>query len=422
MDREQLRELVRDLLDVDGDLLRSHKVFTRTNLVAELAPRLYGQDPALLDEALDLALGGPDVVPLIGVANARERAYTTIDVLTAERTIATTVGRLVGRPGRSVPPPAVEGAVRAKEADLGGTLTTAQREAVEALCTSTGAATVIVGVAGAGKTTALDAAASVLEAAGWRVIGSSTSGQATRTLGEEAHIASRTLASLLWRLDHHQERLDERTVVIVDEAGMASDADLARLLLAVDRAGAQLALVGDPQQLSPVGPGGALAEIVASHPEAVVSLTENARQQDPREREALVELRNGSAAVAARWYADHGRVAIAPTRVETLVQMVDAWSSDAHGKDTVMLAWRREDVADLNRLARQRRAQLGQLHGLDVEAPGGRHYAIGDVVVTLAPNHRVGLVTSERLLIVDAEPGPTHGHHRRRPTRRPPRR
>ncbi len=64
--------------------------------------------------------------------------------------------------------------------------------------------TVVVGVAGSGKTTALDAATTALERSGHRVLGTSTSGQAARTLGREAGIDSSTFASLLWRLDHGQ--------------------------------------------------------------------------------------------------------------------------------------------------------------------------------------------------------------------------
>ena len=112
----------------------------------------------------------------------------------------------------------------------------------------------VVGVAGSGKTTALDTATTALETAGYRVLGTSTSGQATRTLGAEAGVEARTFASLLWRLDHGHISLDRRTVVIVDETGMADDANLARLALAVQRAGASLVLVGDHRQLASVGP------------------------------------------------------------------------------------------------------------------------------------------------------------------------
>src|SRR3546814_18656509 len=66
--------------------------------------------------------------------------------------------------------------------------------------------------------------------------------------------------------------------------------------------------------------------------------------------------------------------------------MVDQWATDiTAGHDTALLAWRRQDVADLNRLARARSDQLGHLHGEDLTAPGGRRYAPGDPVLPLAP-------------------------------------
>jgi len=81
--------------------------------------------------------------------------------------------------------------------------------------------------------------------------------------------------------------------------------------------------------------------------------------------------------------------------------MVDAWAADTvAGHDTLMLAWRRASVADLNRLARVRAEQLGWLTGPDLVTPDGRGYAAGDPVVTLAPNHRGELVTSQRGRVV----------------------
>ena len=49
----EIDQLAAEVLDVDGALLARHKIFTRTHLVAEIAPRLYGRDPAELDRVLD---------------------------------------------------------------------------------------------------------------------------------------------------------------------------------------------------------------------------------------------------------------------------------------------------------------------------------------------------------------------------------
>jgi ATP-dependent exoDNAse (exonuclease V) alpha subunit len=52
---------------------------------------------------------------------------------------------------------------------------------------------------------------------------------------------------------------------LIDEAGMARSDDLAKLIEAVNRANAKLVLVGDPQQLGAVGPGGIFRTLVDDH-------------------------------------------------------------------------------------------------------------------------------------------------------------
>lgn len=402
---EQIDRLAGEVLDVDGELLRNHKVFTRTNLVAAVAPMLYGHDPSELSRVIARITAGAEVVPLVRVAGAREQAYTTAAVLATEHAIAQTVDRLADRPAPAVDSRVVAAAVAAKEAAIGQPLSAGQRDAVRSVCASGRAIAVVVGVAGSGKTTALDAATSALAAAGYRVLGTSTSGQATRTLAAEAGVEARTLASLLWRLDHGHVALDDRTVVVCDETGMADDADLARLALGVERAGARLVLVGDHHQLSAIGPGGALQAVLDRRPELVTTLDGNVRQHDPAERRALVELRAGSVPAAVAWYAGNGRILTATGRAEALIAMADGWAADVTSRhDTALLAWRRDDVADLNRLARAHWRRLGRLTGPEVTAPGGRTYAAGDRVVALAPNPPAGIVTSQQLTVAAVDP------------------
>jgi conjugative relaxase-like TrwC/TraI family protein len=396
----EIGQLASEVLDVDGRLLANHKIFTRTQLIAELAPRLYGRDPAELDRVLEHVVASRAVVPLIGVTGVREQAYTTVEVLTAEATITRVVETLANRPGPAIAPKQIAAAIDEHERGLGQRLTAGQCRVVEHVCGGDTAVSVVIGVAGSGKTTALDTVTTALERDGYRVLGTSTSGQAARTLAAEAHLDSRTFASLLWRLDHGHDTLDARTVVVADETGMADDANLARLALAVQHAHASLVLVGDHHQLAAVGPGGALAALIARHPDLTVTLDHNVRQTDPAERAALAELRDGSVAAAIDWYATNGRIDTRADRVQSLAAMTEAWASDINnGHDSALFAWRRADVADLNRLARHHWDHHGYLRGDDVEVAPGRWYAVGDQLVALAPNPAAGIVTSERLTI-----------------------
>ena len=148
-------------------------------------------------------------------------------------------------------------------------------------------------------------------------------------------------------------------------------------------------MVGDHRQLGAVGPGGALQALLERHRPAVHILKENIRQEDPNERRALAHLRAGKVQRAVAWYAGEGRIVTAPTRNESLDAMVDAWASDlAAGRETATYAWRRANVEELNRRARARMAAEGRLSGPELTAPGGRRYAAGDRIVTLAPGAR----------------------------------
>ncbi len=397
---KEVEDLATEVLHIDGDLMARHKVFTRTQLIAHIAPRLYGRDPGQLDRVVDHIVASRAIVPLLGIGSPHEQAYATVEVLATEQAIAASIERLASAPGPRLSDSGVRMAIEAKGREVGHRLTVGQTNAVRAICSSGRSVEIIVGVAGSGKTTALDAASSALEDTGYRVIGTSTSGQAARTLGTEAHIESRTIASLLWRLDEGQIAVDERTVVVIDEAAMTADADLLRLVTTVERAQAKVVLVGDPRQLSAIGPGGAVASLVDQQPELLTPLYRNVRQRDPDERAALAELRHGSVEKAVEWFLSRGRTSLAPNRTEALAGMVNAWAEDVDaGYDTALLAWRRDDVRDLNRLARNLQREDGRVTGPEVVAPGGRSYAKGDRVVVLAPHPAQGLVTSDRLAI-----------------------
>jgi hypothetical protein len=144
---------------------------------------------------------------------------------------------------------------------------------------------------------------------------------------------------------------------------------------------------------------------VARQPDAVHLLRENVRQRAHDERRILAHLRAGDVGVAVDWYAGHGRLRVAPTRTEVLADLVDAWYADrSTGADAAMFAWRRANVAELNRLARQRWAADGHLTGPELNVPGDRSYAAGDRVVLLAPAADGRLVTSQTGVVVAVDP------------------
>src|SRR3954452_8470504 len=120
---------------------------------------------------------------------------------------------------------------------------------------------------GAGKTTALHTMAGAWTEADGEVIGLAPSAAAAAQLGEQTGAPTDTLAKLTWALDHHQPLPDwaagigRRTLVLVDEAGMADTLTLDTAVAFVVARGGSVRLVGDDAQLSAIGAGGVLRDL-----------------------------------------------------------------------------------------------------------------------------------------------------------------
>jgi hypothetical protein len=198
---------------------------------------------------------------------------------------------------------------------------------------------------------------------------------------------------------------DERRIAELAVGAMSSDADVGKLLGAVQASGAKLVAVGDYRQLGSVGPGGVLEALASRHPDHVWALTGNLRQVDPGERHALDHLRAGHLPSALDWYMAHGRLHRAPSREQAMCEMVEAWASDiTDGRDALLVAYHRDAVENLNRAARAVWDGLGRLSGPELEAPGGRRYRAGDRVVTLFPGPDGAWVTSQRAVVTAVDP------------------
>jgi conjugative relaxase-like TrwC/TraI family protein len=396
--------LTAELLGPGGRLAEA-KTFSRGDAIIAVAPHLHGLPLSVLDQAVETVLSNDDAVALPTVTGGREQVWAARCVLADEERIAELAERLTGDDGPKVDHEVALEAVTGLEERLGASLIGSQRGVAVGLMTSGHRLEVLVGVAGSGKTTTLAAVRAGFESAGYTVIGTATSGQAARNLAESAGIDSRTIASLGWRLDHGTLALSDQHVLIVDESGMTSDVDLARLLAAVERAGSKIIVAGDDRQLGAIGPGGALTALAERHPGHLWTLTDNLRQTDPAERTALAQLRDGNIGAAVSWYARNGRIHPAVDRRRAVTQMIRAWASDVDaGRDTLMLAYRRDNVEALNQAARGLFERAGRLTGPELTATGGRRYRAGDRVITFAPGPNGAWVTSETARVTAVNP------------------
>lgn len=163
----------------------------------------------------------------------------------------------------------------------------------------------VVGPAGAGKTTTTAQAVGSMHAEGRPVIGLAPSGKAADVLAREARCATDTVAGFLTRHRGHPSPWPADTTVVLDEAGMAATADLAQLVGLVREHGWRLVAVGDPHQLPSIARGGVFAHWCDTLP--AHTLDEPRRFTEPWEAAASLGLRAGNPD-AVDDYAAHQRI------------------------------------------------------------------------------------------------------------------
>ncbi len=262
----------------------------------------------------------------------------------------------------------------------------------------TGGLRCLVGFAGTGKSTLLGTARLAWEKAGFTVQGVTLSGIAAEKLQGGSGILSRTFASRCHYWDKGEQTLSSRDVLVVDEAGMLSSRQMARLMEEAHSAGAKVVLVGDPQQLQAIEAGAAFRAISEEVP--TVTLTDIKRQREEWQREATQDLAKGEVHKAIKRYDSEGHLHAFDTTLLAKEAMVKAWNearlSQSHltTQSQLMLAYRRDDVLELNKLARYLRQEGNEL-GEDVvfqTGRGERALASGDRVYFLKNDRNLGVM------------------------------
>ncbi len=194
--------------------------------------------------------------------------------------------RLLDAAGKGCPPPRnLEKLVNRAAADSGVTYSEQQTRAITD--SATASLLLITGGPGTGKTTLVNGILSLYEQMGLRCILAAPTGRAAKRLAEVTGRDSSTIHRLL------EPEVEPRTgdlffarnednplkadAVIVDEMSMVDIRLLHSLLLAVPE-NTRLILVGDPDQLPPVGPGFPFNDMLRSEVLPSVRLTEIFRQ------------------------------------------------------------------------------------------------------------------------------------------------
>ncbi len=267
------------LFELQYNTGNGHVFIPREKLLAATSQLIDVELPPI-EEGLDILLDSGEVVcsPIAGCEACYLSALYLAETDTAERLLRMTRSTVK-------PPVDLSELLDQTERAQGITYAPLQRKTLEMAAVNR--LLVITGGPGTGKTTTVRALIALYARMGLSVKLAAPTGRAAKRMtelaGEEAVTIHRLLEAgyapdstdLVFRRDENNPLKCD--AMIVDECSMI-DISLMRALLAALPPDCRLILVGDADQLPPVGPGNVFLDILRSHAVPVVRLTEIFRQ------------------------------------------------------------------------------------------------------------------------------------------------
>lgn len=325
---------------------------------------------------------GTDLVPLRDGATYGQSLFTTPDMLKTEAQMLADVNALAGRDGYAVHLPEI--ALAGFDDD--------HRKVIQAAAGG-GAIAVLEGPPGAAKTASIKIVVQAYREAGYNVIVLAPTAKAVEHAAEVTGVKHReTIDSFVLNPE-----VGPKTLIVVDEAGMAATRQTAAVTAAALAGHAKLVLVGDDRQLPPVGAGAPFHVVRDTvrevRPDAAAELTYIVRQNDPdlrRVAETLSERRpDGSQVRDALADLDRqGRITTYSARDAAVAAAKDAVLE----RDAVVITSRRAEAHAINCTIRPQLQAKGLVGTDEITVKVGRHaellLAIGDRVAFLKNEYR----------------------------------
>lgn len=257
----------------------------------------------------------------------------------------------------------------------------------------------IVGGDRDGRTAAAAAIAAAYRERGYEVRGAALTDHAAAALETAIGVRSQTLADLERSWSEGAGRLDARSVLLLDEAGILDVRRLGGILAEAGERGAKVVLLGDPGRMQAIGAGDAFRGLLEQHPS--VRLDAPRCQREPWQAAASEQLAAGRVAAALDRYEAAGRLHWAASRAAARDELLRSHAGDRRqdpAATRLILAPDGAEAALLNAAVRAERFAAGEL-GPAIRA-GGAELASGDRIVFRRDVRQGGAVVD-----LDASPG-----------------
>jgi Ti-type conjugative transfer relaxase TraA len=370
-------------------ITRTQATFTTRDLAMFVHRHSEGKEQ--FDQVMAAVRATPELVKL-GKDGRGEDRFTSRDMIETEARLERATVQLDASRGHGVDEQHRKLALARAEM-RGLMLSSEQRRAFDHV-TSGKDLGVVVGYAGTGKSAMLGAAREAWESAGYQVQGLALSGIAAENLESGSGIASRTIASIEHQWGQGRELLTDRSVLVIDEAGMIGSRQMERVIAEAEKRQAKVVLVGDPEQLQAIEAGAAFRSVAERH--GAVEITDIRRQREDWQRLATRQLATGRTAQAMEAYAHAGMVVDSETRAEARSALIDRWDRERiadPAASRMILTHTNQECDELNALARDAMKRSGAL-ATDVAVEttrGDRLFGVGDRVMFLRNERSLGV-------------------------------
>lgn len=285
---------------------------------------------------------------------------------------------------------------------------------------------VLSGMPGTGKSTVMAKLVEEYTNHGYEVVGGATSAVASLNLATEANIKAYTLSK--WQHDWNGReeleaageevkkllpKLSSKNVMIVDEMSMVDLKMFNYITSKVAEAGAKLIVLGDNNQFSAIGIGGASERIVEKADNVI--LTELFRQRETLDKEITRKLSSYKVDEAITLLDDNGRIKICNSPEITRSELVNDYmnqfcqlnnKTNEDAKDLsnipknetrVIIAYRNSEVKALNIEIRNRMLNSGLLLAKNYNQ-GGQEFEGSKAMLKIALNEQLVFTKNQRYL------------------------
>lgn len=424
-ERENDPNVMKSLLtEVTEDISKQQSFFPENAFVRKLAEESPGRRFTAKDilTAARTHLDSSSEIIRLGSLDGK-RFYSTPEILRIESLMLHQASQSTSKNDLSVSKSNIEKADKATQKHFGYELSAEQKAALTHITERAGKIQVVSGMAGTGKTAMLFAAREAWEREGFKVIGASLAGKAATGLEESSGIKSSTIAKLIKDLDAPRRvtmkdlrkktfsglkpmlkyaekvtasrraelpRLDKKTVLVIDEAGMVDTRQMAELVDRITKAGAKLVLVGDEKQLQPIEVGGAFRALGQRLGQA--ELTDIRRQKDKWASDAVHDMAHGRAASVLGEFAKRGLLTVADSRQAAMEFLISDWKLKgiSRPEDALIICGTRLEAAALNQMAQAERRAARKIQGKSIQV-GSESLHVGDRILFTKNSRMLGV-------------------------------